>query len=531
MTEKPTATKLDVAAISDRGLSNKRPVNEDSYLADEEHHLFVVADGVGGAQAGDIASQTAVEVLEDAFGHRQAGDDVEDLMEIAIQRANSSIYQMSHEHAKLSMMATTIVALHLDDAADTVRATIGHVGDSRLYRLTPDGRLRRETEDHSMVEEEVRAGRLTPEQAAVHPSRNIISRALGAEESVEVDLKTIEVEEGSSFLLCSDGITRHITDRELEALLAGDANAADVCAEMKNICYERGAEDNLTAVLIVVGPRPAKRASSDHLSTSPPQTMSDEDAERTIATARATNETPFEMTVVGAARPIASSAQASPSPYSSSRPFSKVVVTPPQTASATQQATGQTRWLRSLALLIIGAALGAIAAIYGGRMYEQRRIATIPQTTSSATATPNESAEALYESKRREVDRAPTAALAEMTRASNNAPLESSDPEFLYLYGRALLLTGKHQAAIEAFKRAVARLEQARTTETTNAPDGVDTTTNVTAARDPLKIEACISALAAAAKTNNRAALQTAARELDGVIEKQNTGTTIGTAQ
>jgi protein phosphatase len=127
-------------------------------------------------------------------------------MELAIQRANSSIHQMASENPRFSMMATTVVALHLDGH----RATIGHVGDSRLYRLSPDGNLHRETEDHSIVEEEVRAGRMTPEQAANHPSKNVISRALGAEPSVEADMKVIEVEDGSAFLLCTDGITRHL---------------------------------------------------------------------------------------------------------------------------------------------------------------------------------------------------------------------------------------------------------------------------------------------------------------------------------
>ena len=136
-------------------------------------------------------------------------------MELAIQRANTSIHQMAHEHPRFSMMATTIVALHVDG----LRATIGHVGDSRLYRLTPNGELRRETEDHSIVEEEVRAGRMTPEQAANHPSKNVISRALGAEASVEVDMKTIEIEDGTSFLLCTDGITRHLPDNELRDLM------------------------------------------------------------------------------------------------------------------------------------------------------------------------------------------------------------------------------------------------------------------------------------------------------------------------
>src|SRR5437588_1709927 len=245
------ANKIEVGSVSDRGLSDKRPLNEDSLLADVERGIFVVADGVGGAEAGEVASQTAVDVLDDAFRHKvNDGEDVEDLMELAIQRANSSIHQMAADNPRFSMMATTVVALHLEGN----RATIGHVGDSRLYRVTPDGKLHRETEDHSIVEEEVRAGRMTPEQAANHPSKNVISRALGAEDSVEADMKTIEVAEGSAFLLCTDGITRHIPDHELRDLLSSGQPLEAVCEEMKRRCYERGAEDNLTAVVVQVGP-------------------------------------------------------------------------------------------------------------------------------------------------------------------------------------------------------------------------------------------------------------------------------------
>src|SRR5260370_33273640 len=139
---------------------------------------------------------------------------------------------MSLEHQKLSMMPTTIVVLHMKGNI----ATIGHVGDSRLYRFTPEGKLIRETEDHSIVEEEVRAGRMTTEQAANHPSKNFISRALGAEDSVEADMKTIEIEDGSAFLLCTDGITRHIPDHEIRELLTSARSPTDICEEMKRRC-------------------------------------------------------------------------------------------------------------------------------------------------------------------------------------------------------------------------------------------------------------------------------------------------------
>src|SRR6266478_7298699 len=114
MSSLKTADNIQVASVSDRGLSEKRPMNEDSFLADAERGIFSVADGVGGADAGEVASQTAIDVLNEAFLHKlNDGEDVEDLMELAIQRANSSIHQMAAEHPRFSMIATNMVALHL----------------------------------------------------------------------------------------------------------------------------------------------------------------------------------------------------------------------------------------------------------------------------------------------------------------------------------------------------------------------------------------------------------------------------------
>ncbi|MBA3352298.1 MAG: serine/threonine-protein phosphatase, partial [Blastocatellia bacterium] len=236
------------AAVSDRGLSEKRPENEDSFLILEERGVYAVADGVGGAQAGDVASQMAMEILGEAFINLTADLDAEDVMRAAIDRANGSIHQMAADLPQLSSMATTIVALHVYGNI----ATIGHVGDSRAYRLDHASVLRRETDDHSVVEEEVRAGRMTPEQAVNHPSKNVISRALGAEGDVEIELKTIMVEPGTTFLLCSDGVTRHISDGEISEILEDGSDPAALCARIKEICYERGAEDNLTAVIVRV---------------------------------------------------------------------------------------------------------------------------------------------------------------------------------------------------------------------------------------------------------------------------------------
>lgn len=240
--------QINSASISDKGLSEKRPQNEDSYLELRDSNFFAVADGVGGAQAGDVASEMAMEILGEGFINLEEGGDAEVRMKIAIEQANGAIFQMSQDLPQLSTMATTVVGLHIRGNV----ATIGHVGDSRLYRIDPEGHIFRETHDHSVVEEEVRAGRLTPEQAANHPSRNVISRALGADEMVEIDMKTIMFEVGTTFLLCSDGVTRHISDSELGHLLFTESDTFAICQYIKEICYERGAEDNLTAVVVKI---------------------------------------------------------------------------------------------------------------------------------------------------------------------------------------------------------------------------------------------------------------------------------------
>lgn len=250
----PDSLNITSAAITDRGLSEKRPVNEDSFLDMRATGIFAVADGVGGAQAGEVASQMAVEILGEAFTNLQTGADAETAMRAAMSQANHAIFQMAHELPQLSAMATTIAALHLNGNI----ATIGHVGDSRVYRVTSNGVLTRETNDHSVVAEEVRAGRMTEEQADNHPSKNIISRALGAESVVEPDMKTLMVDAGTTFLLCSDGITRHINDDEIKGVLTFGGSPEDVCLFLKKLCYERGAEDNLTAVVVRVGGAEAK---------------------------------------------------------------------------------------------------------------------------------------------------------------------------------------------------------------------------------------------------------------------------------
>lgn len=448
---------VQAAAFTDRGLNEKRPVNEDSYLADVENRIFVVADGVGGAQAGEVASQTAVETLAAAFRHKRDDEDVEELMEIAIQRANDRIYRMSQEKPGIEMMATTIVALHLDGH----RATIGHVGDSRLYRLTPDGRLHRETEDHTVVEDEVRAGRMTAEEAAMHPARNVINRALGAEMLVEVDTRTIEIEDGTTFLLCSDGITRHISDEELRRLLQTDDLPA-MCERMKELCYQRGAEDNLTAVVVRVG------------------------------TGRASEETLVRPVLEQPSRPR----------------ISTIAVPVDDVRSATPRRSKEAksgafaRFLRTSALLLLFG-LVAGAAFYAGMNYERWRA---PRAETHAMAAPEVNARELeYERQKREIDRAPRAMLDRMTQATAGAPLASTDPEFLYLFGRAALLAGEHRQAAEAFRRAIALLEENKSENTRS-----------------LQIETHLLAAAAALRSRDPAAIEAASSALDQTLQRMN---------
>lgn len=455
MTQPPNAFPIQSEAITDRGLNERRPLNEDSLLASPEHRIFAVADGVGGAEAGEVASQTAIEVLGEAFRHQVDGEDIEDLMELAIQRANASIHQMAQEHVKFSMMATTIVALHLKGNI----ATIGHVGDSRLYRLTPDGALLRETEDHSVVEEEVRAGRMTVEQAANHPSKNVISRALGAEDSVEVDLKTIEVEEGTEFLLCTDGITRHIPDNELRQLLITQDNLRELCEELKRRCYERGAEDNLTAVVLRCG----NRISPDHRFEDLQRTISPETQKPATATvdyerAFAGDPNRTDDPLIPASRrafPALSATEA------------EQISTPEQRLNIPRSTSAEVRSgnsaVRLIVLLVFITAVAA--AFYAGRRYRGQIPFLSNAGNQVALATPSPAAEdpvLKFERSRRELDANPQGWLVnqakiELGRQGIQNPLESSDPEFLYLYGRASMLAGNNDEAAQAFEQAIVK--------------------------------------------------------------------------
>ena len=452
MSEDRNTFSVQSSALSDRGLNERRPLNEDAFLHDRARGIFAVADGVGGAEAGEVASQTAIEVLDEAFRHQEDGADVEDLMELAIQRANASIHQMAQDHAKFSMMATTIVALHLKGNV----ATFGHVGDSRLYRLAPDGQLHRETEDHSIVEEEVRAGRMTPEQAANHPSKNVISRALGAEQGVEVDMKTMEVEDGTEFLLCTDGITRHISDNEIRQLLVINNDLDEVCRELKRRCYERGAEDNLTVVVIRVG----KAVHADERLTELEPTITPESQPVYAAAQNGGQQTVAGTQSNGSY--VSGSRIAIPATAAQMEAnHSTLNVADPQTR---RSGSGMARVLGALLVLLLLA-----GAFYAGARFKERisffATKTPPSEPAPVVAEPKpEEPFVAFERMRRQVDQDARAWLAtepqkELVNAGVQSPLDSPHTDFLYLYGRANLLSGNTDEASKAFDAAIAKAD------------------------------------------------------------------------
>ncbi len=215
--------------------------NEDSYLVDDEHVLFAVADGMGGHRGGEVASRTAIEALRAAVA---AGRPVQD----AIERANDAVIERARGDNDLQGMGTTMTALV---AAGGHRLLIGHVGDSRAY-LVHAGAMRRVTDDHSLVEELVRDGRLTPEQAESHPQRAIVTRALGVDADVDVDLYTIEVVPGDRVVLCSDGLTTMVRERDVERIARGEPDPQRAAELLVDAANSAGGEDNTSVVVIDV---------------------------------------------------------------------------------------------------------------------------------------------------------------------------------------------------------------------------------------------------------------------------------------
>jgi serine/threonine protein phosphatase PrpC len=245
--------KPRVFGLTDIG--RRRENNQDQLLVNDEIGVYAVADGMGGHAAGEVASQIAIEALEDAMSEdswRADGASSKDIfkrLEEAFKEGNRRICESVITRGEWRGMGTTIVAL----VASGDRALIGHVGDSRAYLLR-DGRLVRLTNDHSWVSEQVRLGLLTDEEAHKHPMRNIITRALGNREDLEVDVTEERFLPGDIFLLCSDGLSSMLSDDEIRRTLSEQApDPEKACRELVDQANERGGEDNITVVVLAGG--------------------------------------------------------------------------------------------------------------------------------------------------------------------------------------------------------------------------------------------------------------------------------------
>jgi protein phosphatase len=228
-----------------------RSGNEDSFFAhaSKQVGLFIVADGMGGHAAGEVASEMAVQIVSRELSDLQqiAGTGPREKVAESIRNANRAIYERTINESDKQGMGTTVSVLVVAGA----RWLIGQVGDSRIYLLR-DGALTQLTKDHSYVQEQVDAGLLTPEQARYHPYSNVITRCVGAGEEVEADTFTGEFRAGDVFLVCSDGLTGMVDDRRLQQLLLSRASAGRIVDALIAEANYRGGLDNVTAVVVQI---------------------------------------------------------------------------------------------------------------------------------------------------------------------------------------------------------------------------------------------------------------------------------------
>jgi serine/threonine protein phosphatase PrpC len=229
-----------------------RSGNEDFCAASPEHGIFVVCDGMGGAAAGEVASQLAattfVRRMEQGIADARTA---ESLLREAVLEANSAVFQRSQENSGQRGMGTTLISLLLEHPEKTGGALwLAHVGDSRCYCMRA-GELTPMSLDHSLVQEQVTAGQLTPEQAERSPMRNIITRAIGSHAEVQPEVRRLSPQPGDIYLLSSDGLTRELSDAELCTHLRGDhADLEAVCGSLLDAANAAGGHDNITVLLL-----------------------------------------------------------------------------------------------------------------------------------------------------------------------------------------------------------------------------------------------------------------------------------------
>ncbi|HEV3402544.1 MAG TPA: Stp1/IreP family PP2C-type Ser/Thr phosphatase [Acidimicrobiales bacterium] len=237
-------TVLRSGAATDVG--RVRESNEDRYLTRDDVGLFAVADGVGGHQAGEVASQMSVETLEEAFE-----EPTTEGLVTAVKEANQAVWHLAQSASEKRGMGTTLTAVALVQEDGEEHLAVANVGDSRAY-LFQQGELTQLTEDHSLVEELYRDGQISREEAEVHPQRSIITRALGMEPEIEVDSWQLIPYRGDRILLCSDGLTNEVSDERIESTLRRISDPQEVAQELVRQARANGGNDNITVVVIDV---------------------------------------------------------------------------------------------------------------------------------------------------------------------------------------------------------------------------------------------------------------------------------------
>lgn len=252
---------MKVVAAGQTDVGMKRAHNEDNFLLEEDQSLFVVADGMGGHACGEVASQMAVENLAKFFRDTNENDEItwpfkeekglmyeENRLVTAIKLANLRIFESSTSDSRYRGMGTTVVGSLFVNGT----VYVGHVGDSRAYRWRA-GVLEQITEDHSLLNDYIRANKLTPEEIEAFPHKNVIVRALGMKETVQVDVSRLEPIPGDVYLLCSDGLSGPVTDPEMcEIITKHNHDLQETAASLIARANENGGPDNITALLIKI---------------------------------------------------------------------------------------------------------------------------------------------------------------------------------------------------------------------------------------------------------------------------------------
>ncbi|WP_224243635.1 Stp1/IreP family PP2C-type Ser/Thr phosphatase [Hyalangium gracile] len=248
--------KVVSAGLTDVG--RKRNHNEDSFLIDDELQLYVVADGMGGHAGGGTASRIAVETIDKEMRRARESRDnpfvstpnlqdalIPEALRSAVEKACLAIYTAAQEDPRLSGMGTTVISLVVKDD----QAFFAHVGDSRAYLIRGE-LIQQISEDHSLVNEQIKAGMITPEEAKHSRYKNIITRSVGFEEEVQVDVMGVITEPKDVFLLCSDGLANMLEDREIHELVLNTPNFQDVPKRLIDMANERGGDDNITVIVV-----------------------------------------------------------------------------------------------------------------------------------------------------------------------------------------------------------------------------------------------------------------------------------------